>query len=73
MDHDYELASFDRHAEHIYNKEKLSKPTSYYAGIRPTNYTREEQVRADEEAKKAAGAAARAAAPAAAAPAPPAE
>jgi NADH-quinone oxidoreductase subunit I len=53
MDHDYELSSFDRHAEHIYNKEKLSKPVSYYAGIRPSNYAREETVRAEKEAKKA--------------------
>jgi NADH-quinone oxidoreductase subunit I len=53
MDHDYELSSFDRHAEHIYNKEKLSKPVSYYAGIRPSNYAREEALRAEKEAKKA--------------------
>jgi NADH-quinone oxidoreductase subunit I len=65
MDHDYELASFDRHAEHIFNKEKLSKPTSYYASIRPTNYTREEAVKAADAAKKAEAAAAKAAAPAA--------
>lgn len=74
MDHDYELASYDRHAEHIFNKEKLSKPSSYYAGIRPTNYTREEAVKAEEAAKKAAAAAARATAPAApATPAAPAQ
>ena len=54
MDHDYELATFDRHLENIYNKAKLSKPVSYYANIRPTNYAREEAVRAEEEAKKAA-------------------
>ncbi|UYN91112.1 MAG: 4Fe-4S binding protein [Anaerolineales bacterium] len=62
MDHDYEMASFDRHAEHIFNKEKLSKPASYYAGIRPTNYNREETLKAEEAAKKAAAAAAKAAA-----------
>ncbi|MBX3049147.1 MAG: 4Fe-4S binding protein [Anaerolineales bacterium] len=65
MDHDYELASYDRHAEHIYNKEKLSKPVEYYASIRPANYTREEAVKAAEEAKKAEAAAAKAAAAAA--------
>ncbi|MBX3046491.1 MAG: 4Fe-4S binding protein [Anaerolineales bacterium] len=65
MDHDYEMASFDRHAEHIFNKEKLSKPASYYAGIRPTNYNREETLKAEEAAKKAAAAAAKAAAAAA--------
>ncbi|MGH2581830.1 MAG: 4Fe-4S binding protein [Anaerolineales bacterium] len=60
MDHDYELATYDRHAQNIYNKAMLSKPTSYYAGIRPTNYNREEAARAAEEAKKAEAAAARA-------------
>jgi NADH-quinone oxidoreductase subunit I len=76
MDHDYEIASYDRFAHHIFNKEKLSKPASYYASIRPTNYAREEQARLEEEAKKAAKAAAAAAKPAPAAKpaaAPPAE
>lgn len=54
MDHDYELAVYERHARNIYNKEKLSKPVSYYASIRPTNYTREEAARAEAEAAKAA-------------------
>lgn len=61
MDHDYELAGYDRHAEHIYNKEKLSKPVSYYANIRPENYNREEALKAAEAAKKAEAAAAKAA------------
>ncbi|MDH5605885.1 MAG: 4Fe-4S binding protein [Anaerolineae bacterium] len=54
MDHDYELASFDRHAKHIFNKERLSKPAEYYAGIRPENFGREEAIRLEKEAKKAA-------------------
>jgi len=54
MDHDYELSVYDRHVNNIYNKEKLSKPVSYYASIRPTNYTREEAARAEAEAAKAA-------------------
>ncbi|GAB4472718.1 MAG: hypothetical protein Kow0088_07520 [Anaerolineales bacterium] len=54
MDHDYELAVYDRHTHNIYNKEKLSKPLSYYASIRPTNYAREEAIRAEAEAAKAA-------------------
>lgn len=53
MDHDYELAVYDRHTENIYNKEKLSKPLTYYASIRPTNYQREEAIRAEAEAAKA--------------------
>lgn len=54
MDHDYELASFDRHAEHIFNKEKLSKPASYYADIRPLNAAIDDAERAEKAAKKAA-------------------
>jgi NADH-quinone oxidoreductase subunit I len=54
MDHDYELASYDRFEAHIFDKERLSKPVSYYAEIRPENYTREENIRAEKEAAKAA-------------------
>lgn len=54
MDHDYELSVYDRHTHNIYNKQKLSKPLSYYASIRPTNYQREEAIRAEAEAAKAA-------------------
>jgi NADH-quinone oxidoreductase subunit I len=54
MDHDYELAVYDRHANNIYDKEKLSKPVSYYASIRPANFAREEAARAEAEAAKAA-------------------
>jgi NADH-quinone oxidoreductase subunit I len=54
MDHDYELASYDRFSQHIFDKERLSKPVEYYAGIRPQNYTREEAARAEKEAAKAA-------------------
>lgn len=54
MDHDYELSVYDRHAKNIFDKQKLSKPVSYYAGIRPVNYNREEAARAEAEAAKAA-------------------
>jgi len=54
MDHDYELASYDRFESHIYDKDRLSKPVSYYAGIRPQNFEREETIRAEKEAAKAA-------------------
>jgi NADH-quinone oxidoreductase subunit I len=54
MDHDYELSVFDRHSTNIFNKERLSKPVSYYAQIRPRNYEREETARAEAEAAKAA-------------------
>ncbi len=51
MDHDYELAVFDRFEHNIFNKEKLGKPVSYYNDIRPTNNA--EEIRAAEEAKNA--------------------
>jgi NADH-quinone oxidoreductase subunit I len=54
MDHDFELSTYDRHSHHIYDKEKLSRPVSYYASIRPTNYEREEAARSAKEAAKAA-------------------
>ncbi len=69
MDHDFEIASYDRTTAHIYDKDKLSKPVSYYASIRPTNFAREEAARAVEAAKKAAKAAAKPAAAARPAPA----
>lgn len=54
MDHEYEIATFDRFAENIYNKERLGRPVSYYAEIRPTNYEREEAARKEKEDAKAA-------------------
>jgi NADH-quinone oxidoreductase subunit I len=54
MDHDFEIASYDRKADNIFNIEKLSRPLSYYAQIRPTNFNREEKARADKEAAKTA-------------------
>jgi len=60
MDHDFDIASYGRN---VYNLEKLLKPASYYAGIRPQNYTREEEARKAKEAAKAAKAAGATAAP----------
>jgi NADH-quinone oxidoreductase subunit I len=54
MDHDYEIASFDRMKHHIYNKSKLSKPASYYATMQPTQFAEEEIERAQKAAKTAA-------------------
>jgi NADH-quinone oxidoreductase subunit I len=51
MDHDFEIASYTRN---VYNMEKLLKPASYYAKIRPLNYAREEEARRAKEAAKAA-------------------
>ena len=53
MDHDYELAVYDRFANNIYNKDKLLKSAAYYESIRPLNAEREDAARAEKEAKKA--------------------
>jgi NADH-quinone oxidoreductase subunit I len=55
MDHDYEVSSYTRNLMDI---NELMKPVSYYAGIRPLNYAREEEARKAKEAAKAAKAAA---------------
>jgi len=52
MDHDYEIATSNRHKNNIYDIEKLSRPVSYYAKIRPVNYDREEAIRAEKAARK---------------------
>jgi NADH-quinone oxidoreductase subunit I len=54
MDHNYEMATWDRLSDNIHDKERLLKPLSYYAAIRPNNYAREEAARAEKEAAKAA-------------------
>jgi NADH-quinone oxidoreductase subunit I len=60
MDHDFDIASQGRN---VYNLEKLLKPASYYAEVRPLNYNQEEEARKAKEAAKAARAAGTAAAP----------
>jgi NADH-quinone oxidoreductase subunit I len=69
MDHDFELASYGRN---VYNMEKLLKPSSYYASIRPQNFAKEEAARKAEAEAKKAKEAAKAAAAAAKATTPPA-
>ncbi|MDE2853720.1 MAG: 4Fe-4S binding protein [Chloroflexota bacterium] len=54
MDHDYELASYDRTTHHIHDKERLSKPNSYWRGIAPTRAYEEMLVRGTWEHKDAA-------------------
>jgi NADH-quinone oxidoreductase subunit I len=54
MDHDYEISVYNRHEKNIYDKERLSRPLSYYESIRPLNYALEEAARAEAEAAKAA-------------------
>ena len=51
MDHDFEIASYERN---LMDKERLLKPASYYASIRPANNSREDAARAEKAAAKAA-------------------
>lgn len=53
MDHDYELASYDRTTAHIHDKERLSKPISYWREIAPNRAQMEADVRQAEEDAKA--------------------
>ena len=74
MDHDYELASYDRTTHHIHDKERLSKPNSYWRSIAPTRAYEEMLARGTWEHKDAAKEARRgAAASRASAPGPAAE
>lgn len=76
MNHDYELAVYDRYPQLVYDLEELTVPVEYYAALWPRQYAQEEEKRRQEEAEKAAQEAAKAkaaeakAAAKAAAPAP---
>jgi NADH-quinone oxidoreductase subunit I len=52
MDHDYELADYERAVAHIHDIDRLTKPVSYYAAIRPTWNAKEEAARRAEEEEK---------------------
>lgn len=52
MDHDYELADYEREVAHIHDLDRLMKPVSYYASIRPTWYYKEEEARRAAEEEK---------------------
>ena len=52
MDHDYELAGYDRTTAHIHDKERLSKPISYWREIAPKKAEAEELARQMVEAAK---------------------
>ncbi|MBI4785697.1 MAG: 4Fe-4S binding protein [Chloroflexi bacterium] len=53
MDHDYELANYERDVSHIYDMPTLLKSTSYYSQIHPLDWEREEAERKAKEAAKA--------------------
>ena len=74
MNHDYELAVYDRYPQLVYDMEELTVPLEYYAALWPTQYEEEQarrKVEEDQQRKqeeeKAAKAAARPAAKSAAA------
>ena len=76
MDHDYELSSYDRTTNHIFDKETLSKEFRYWRHIAPTRSYEEMEARGgwdhkdvQKEKAKAAAAAKKAAEAAAAQPA----
>jgi NADH-quinone oxidoreductase subunit I len=54
MDHDYELATYERMESNVHHLDRLLKPVSYYAIIRPTAYAAEEKVKEEQAAQKAA-------------------
>jgi hypothetical protein len=51
MDHDYELASYDRTTNHVFDKEKLSKENRYWKNIAPTRAAEEADIRGGWEHK----------------------
>lgn len=58
MNHDYELAVYDRYPHLVYDKAELTVPLEYYAALWPTQYaTEQEAMRQAEEAEKAKAAA----------------
>jgi len=61
MDHDFELADYDRTETHIHDLQRLSKPVEYYAKIRPAYYAAEEEEKRKKAERLAAAKAARAA------------
>ena len=78
MNHDYELAVYDRYPQLVYDKEELTVPLEYYAALWPTQFAEEQERRAkekeaerirNEEKKRAAEEKARAKAAGEAAPA----
>jgi NADH-quinone oxidoreductase subunit I len=60
MNHDYELAVYDRYPQLVYDKEELTVPVEYYAALWPVQYAAEEEVRRKAEEEERAKAAAKA-------------
>ncbi len=52
MDHDYQLANYERHVSHIFDVDMLMKSTTYYSSIHPADWATEEEARKAKEAAK---------------------
>ncbi len=74
MDHDFELAAYERHPHLVYDISELTVPLEYYAALWPDQYAQEQvalaEKRAEEQAKAAKKAARRAGSKSAAPPKP---
>ncbi len=60
MNHEYEVAAYQRMPHLVFDLDALRVPTTYYAKLHPTDWTAEEEIRAAKEAEKAAKEAAKA-------------
>ena len=49
MNHDYELAVYDRYPQLVYDKAELTVPLEYYAALWPSQFAEEQQRRAQEK------------------------
>jgi NADH-quinone oxidoreductase subunit I len=49
MNHDYELAVFDRYPHLVYDMEELTVPVEYYAALWPSQFAQEEEIRLKTE------------------------
>lgn len=49
MNHDYELAVYDRYPHLVYDKAELTVPIEYYAALWPTQFGEEERIRLEKE------------------------
>jgi NADH-quinone oxidoreductase subunit I len=54
MNHDFEIAAYQRMPDLLFDLTKLRVPTTYYARIRPTEWAEEEAARKAREAEKTA-------------------
>ncbi len=52
MNHDFEIAAYERMPELVFDLKELRVPTTYYARIRPTDWADEEAARASQRSGK---------------------